>query len=64
VAEPGPVTLAGGGVAQDGAGLFGPETAQVKSTLPVNPLNGMTTILKVATPVFMSEGVRSVRVTL
>ncbi len=38
------------------AGLFGPETAQVKSTLPVNPLNGMTAILKVATPAFMSEG--------
>lgn len=64
VAEAPPDTVAGAGVAQDGAGSVIPEMAQEKSTLPVKPLNGITVIVEVAMPVSMSLGVRGVRVTL
>lgn len=40
------------------------ETLHVKSTLPVKPLNGITVIVEVATPVSMLLGVRGVMVTL
>jgi hypothetical protein len=48
VAAP-PVTVAEAGFEQDGAGWVAPETVQVKSTLPVKPLNGMTVMVEVAT---------------
>ena len=64
VAEPGPVTVAGAGVAQDGAGWAIPEMAQVKSILPAKPLNGMTVIVEVATPELRGEGARGDRVML
>lgn len=63
VAEP-PLMVAEGGVAQDGTGWVIPETAQVKSILPVKLLNGVTVIVEVATPVVISLGVRGVKVTL
>jgi hypothetical protein len=47
VAAP-PVTVAEAGFEQDGAGWAAPETVQVKSTLPVKPLNGMTVMVEVA----------------
>ncbi len=64
MAELGPVTVAGAGVAQDGAGWPIPEIVQAKSTLPVKPLNGMTVIVEVATPALRVAGVRSDRVML
>jgi len=64
VAELLPVTVAGGGVAQDGAGWFIPETVHVKSILPVKPLKGMTVIVEVATPELRVAGVRGDSVTL
>jgi hypothetical protein len=48
VAAP-PVTVAEAGFEQDGAGWVAPETVQVKSTLPVKPLNGTTVMVEVAT---------------
>ena len=60
VAEFPPVTFAGGGVAQEGAGWLTPETVQVNSILPVKPLNGITVIVDVATPVLRVAGVRGV----
>jgi hypothetical protein len=59
-----PVTVAEGGVAQDGPGWPTPETAQVKSILPVKPLNGVTVMVEVADPVLMTPGLKSVKVML
>ena len=64
VAEPGPVTVVGAGVAQDGAGLVSPEMVQAKSTLPVKSLKGVTVIVEVVSPVSMSAGIRGVSVRL
>ena len=64
VPEPPPVTVAEVGFAQDGPGWPTPETAQVKSILPVKPLNGMTVMVEVADPVLMALGVKSVKVML
>lgn len=47
------VTVAEAGFVQDGAGWLAPETVQVKSTLPVKPLNGMTVMVEVATSLSM-----------
>ena len=63
VAAP-PVTVAEGGFGQDGTGWVIPDTAQVNSTLPVKPLNGMSVMVEVAAPVLMSLGVMSVKVML
>jgi hypothetical protein len=52
VAEPS-VTVAGAGFGQDGAGWDIPETVQLKSTVPVKPLNAMTVMVEVATSVSM-----------
>ncbi len=59
-----PLIVAEGGVAQDGTGWVIPVTAQLKSTLPVKLLKGVTVMVEVAVPVVISLGVRGIKVTL